>query len=350
MLTILHGIETLDREAGGLPASVLGLTRALTAARHLIVSRDFSPDPAERADLVHQHGIWARLPVSCGRFAKKNGLPLVLSPHGMLEPWAMSHHAWRKRFAWLAYQRENLRSADVLHAASRPEAQRFRELGFTQPIAMIPHGVDPIPGPAVDPAACAAPKPRRQALFLSRLHPKKGVDLLLHAWAGMNAPGWELIIAGGGKDRYLNQMKALASRLRLGDRVRFTGPLYDAAKDTAFRRADLFVLPSHSENFGLVVPEALQYGLPVITTTTTPWRHLPEAGCGWCVAPVEDAIQKALALAINLSDEERRAWGLRGVALVERDHCWPAIADRYLELYRWLGENAPRPAGDWLIE
>jgi glycosyltransferase involved in cell wall biosynthesis len=374
-MNLLHSVESLSRQAGGLPVAVMNLASALAGAGSEVkcsllappmVSGDaVSVDGSERVrildgdlegrrrltqwhadepfQVIHQHGIWAPLPVATGRFARRKGVPLMISPHGMLEPWALGHHAFRKRLAWLAYQSRNLKSAAVLHATSDAEASQFRHLGFTQPIAVLPLGVAPIPAVPLDPVAADAPKPRRQVLFLSRIHPKKGIDLLLKAWSTLDAPDWELVIAGIDADGHEAALVALAKRLGLGDRVRFAGPLYGAAKDTAFRRADLLVLPSHSENFGFVVAEALQYGLPVITTLATPWRHIPGEGCGWCVAPESSAIGDALRDAIALSDQERRAMGSRGIDLVRRDHHWPEIAIRFLSLYRWLAESGPRP-------
>ncbi|MCB1080052.1 MAG: glycosyltransferase, partial [Verrucomicrobiae bacterium] len=116
-------------------------------------------------------------------------------------------------------------------------------------------------------------------------------------------------------------------------------------RDTAFRRADLFILPSHSENFGLVVAEAMQYGLPVITTTATPWQLLPAAGAGWCVPPTEEGIANALRKATALSDEMRQAMGRRGAEWVEQDHRWPRLANAYLTLYRWLAGQGNEPDG-----
>ena len=291
---------------------------------------------AREISVIHQHGIWAPLPVASGRFARRADLPLVLSPHGMLETWAMAHHAMRKRLAWWLYQRENLKAATVLHATSRAEAERFRELGFSQPIAVISLGINPIADSPLDLQAVTAPKPRRQVLFLSRIHPKKGIDLLLDAWAGIHAPDWELVIAGNDEGGYQAALEEQAANLQLRDRVRFLGPVFGAEKDTAFRRADLFVLPSHSENFGIVVPEALQYGLPVVTTTGTPWEILERENCGWRVAPTQQAIGAALAEAIGLSEDQRRDMGEKGRNVVDRDHRWRRLAEGYLALYRWL--------------
>lgn len=372
-MNIVHAVETVSRNAGGLPVAVAELAaslakldgeniaceilsaqggRAIDIDEAVAVHRLGSVNawfaavpPYPPGTVVHQHGIWAPFSVTAGRCAKRRGLPLLLSPHGMLEPWAMAHHRWRKWLAMLAYQRRNLESADVLHATSKAEAERFREIGLTAPIAEISLGVDPIPSEPRNPEAAAAPKERRQVLFLSRIHPKKGIDLLLEAWAGLDAPEWELVIAGNDDGGHQAELEALARKLSLGrDRVRFAGPLFGAEKDTAFRRADLFVLPSHSENFGIVVPEALQYGLPVITTTGTPWHALPEEDCGWQIGPTIAALGETLANALALPDEKRRAMGERGRAFVVREHRWPAIAAKYVAVYRWIsrgGDDVP---------
>ncbi len=376
-MNLVHSVETLSRLAGGLPIAVTELAQALSDSDADSSVRIVSPastrqyevliadkvsvtsiDPGplvgmrtrrdlaklhrrEKIDVVHQHGIWALLPVMSGHFASQHDVPLVLSPHGMLEAWARSHHAWRKRIAWKAYQRRNLDSAAVLVASSDSEAEQFRQLGFTQPIAVITHGVAPLSSETGGgPKEC-----KRHALFLSRIHPKKGIDLLLDAWATLDAHDWELIIAGNDDGGHRDALEAQAAHLKISDQVRFVGPLFGDEKDRAFRSADLLVLPSHSENFGIVVAEALQYGLPVITTTETPWRHLVDEQCGWCVEAIAPAIAGALQEAIGLSDEDRQAMGERGRALIDRDHRWPKIAEQYWELYRWLAKAGPEPDG-----
>lgn len=365
-MTILHAVESLSRQAGGLPVAVAGIagsvlveTRCTVLAAERPNESDFPlPSGVERltnrrsaidgCTLVHQHGLWAPLPVWVGRAARRRGVPLLISPHGMLEPWALNHHAWRKRLAWMAYQKRNLESAAALHATSAGEAGHFRDLGLTRPIAVIPLGLEPIPAAPLDPAAVTAPRERRQLLFLSRMHPKKGLDHLLPAWAAVKAPDWELIIAGMDEGGHRAAMEGLTDRLGIADRVRFVGPLHGAAKDTAFRRADVFVLPSHSENFGFVVGEALQYGLPVITTTGTPWQGLLEEGCGWQVASESEPIAGALRAAVALSDEQRRAMGRRGAAWMDREYGWAALGPRYLAVYRWLSGEG-QPPGDLLL-
>lgn len=375
-MNLIHSVETLSRLAGGLPIAVTELAQALAEADPDSSVRLVSPASPQRedvtavdnvsmtriepgplvgmrtrrelaelhrwstVDVVHQHGIWAPLPVMSGRFASQEGVPLVLSPHGMLEEWARSHHAWRKRIAWKIYQQRNLDSAAVLVASADSEAEQFRQLGCRQAIAVITHGVAPLPD---RPMTSGAKEGERQVLFLSRIHPKKGLDLLLDAWATVDAPDWRLIIVGNDDGGHRKALEAQAKHLRISDQVRFVGPLFDEEKEQAFRSADLFVLPSHSENFGIVVAEALQYGLPVITTSGTPWRHITDEKCGWCVDPNAAAIGAAIQAATSLSDDQRRAMGERGKALIDRDHRWPKIAEQYWALYHWLAGTGPEP-------
>lgn len=355
-MNILHAVETMSRSGGGLPVAVGELACAQSKVKGHRPSILTTPcpvgefDPASLTsagveihfspashdgnfDIVHQHGLWARLPVSAGSFAKQNGIPLLLSPHGMLEPWALRHHGWRKKIARLLYQNRNLRAAAALVASSKYEAQQLRKLGLRQPIAILPHGVAIAPEGAKKVRSPDAP---RTVLMLSRIHPKKGIDLLLDAWQQVAPEGWQLVIAGNDDGGHRAALEARMIALGIASSVRFAGPVFGGEKNELLRCSDLFVLPSHSENFGIVVAEALQARLPVITTTGTPWHHLEREGCGWCVAPTVDAISRALQTAIALTDSQRAEMGTHAAALIQRDHRWPDIATQYLQLYRWM--------------
>ena len=184
---------------------------------------------------------------------------------------------------------------------------------------------------------------RKTVLFLSRLHPKKGIDYLLRVWARVsrNAPEWQLVIAGPDELDHRAAMQSLASQLDLHNLV-WREAVYGDEKTLLYHSADLFVLPTHAENFGLVVAEALAHEVPVITTTNAPWDGLKRHCCGWWIDLSDEALAMALHEAMSMTDAERRAMGARGRAWMERDFAWPAIAAQMHELYAWvLGGGSP---------
>lgn len=306
-----------------------GLRRVLTQT---CTGRDVS--------IVHSHGIWLPTNHTTARVARELRLPLVVSPRGMLSPWALAYRAWKKRLAFWSYQWRDLLSARLLHATSRTEAEELRALGLRQPIAVIPNGVE-IPTCSKPVGADTGP---RRALFLSRIHPKKGLADLVAAWKALRPPGWRAIVAGPDEQGHRAMVEGLVRAAGLEADFQFVGPVEGEAKWALYRSADLFVLPTRSENFGLVVAEALACGLPVITTKGAPWEELAQERCGWWVALGPEALEAALREAVSLPDEERRAMGRRGRTMVEERYAWPGVGARMLEVYEWLVGNGRPPA------
>lgn len=289
--------------------------------------------------LIHRHGIWLKCSQDAVNFASRNGIPSLVSPRGMLEPWSLQYRAFKKKLAWYTYQRNSLQKVSMFHATSEMEAESIRSCGFTQPIVVIPNGVE------LPDAYRGAPKKHGEkvALFLSRINPKKGLPMLLEAWSRQRPEGWKLRIAGNDDANHQVELMAQVARLKLSSSVDFVGPLYGEAKETAYREADIFVLPTFSENFGIVVAEALSYGVPVITTTGTPWQELSEYRCGWFVKPNVGDLQTTLDSAFSKSRDELQEMGVRGQELIRRRYQWPAIATQMAEAYRWLLGEGEKP-------
>jgi glycosyltransferase involved in cell wall biosynthesis len=306
--------------------------RAIYFSRHML--RGLAA-LAARADVVHVHSNWT-FPVWWGcQTAISAGRPLVMSPHGSLDPVRLAHSAWKKRLAG-CFDRRYLRQADVIHATSEAERDWIEQYAGGCPrIEVIPIGVDlPALRETANPAART-----RTVLSLGRLHPLKGLDLLLEAWPiAMRALGpdarWELVIAGPDEQGTRAGLERQAQGLGLGN-VQFAGPLYGAEKDRAIANADLFVLPSRSENFGIVVAEALAAGVPAITTKGTPWQEI-DGSCGWWVDVNSHAIAAALAAAMRLSDAERGAMGARGRGLIEAKYQWASVGQAMVRMYSEL--------------
>ena len=292
------------------------------------------------ARVVHDHGIWLSGNHVVAKVAASGSVARIVSPRGMLSEWSLAHRPWKKRIAWTAYQRRDLESADALHATSELEAEEIRAAGLDVPIAIVPNGVDLPPLP--QPRLAETDRPRR-FLFLSRIHPKKGLEALVEAWGLARPAGWELVIAGPDEGGYRAEIEKRARRLGPGPAIRFRDRVPDTEKWDLYRTADVFVLPTSSENFGVVVAEALASAVPVITTRAAPWEALSDRGCGWWTDLGVEPLAAAIREAAGIGDDERREMGARGRRLIEERFGWTAIARRMVSVYRWLAGEGVSP-------
>lgn len=295
---------------------------------------------AGTVDVVHNHSLWSMVNVAAGWVVPGRGAKLVTSPRGTLSKWALSRNKVMKTLLW-PLQRRVLTRADLIHVTSEVEYQEVRALGLTSPVMIIPNGID-LPEQTL--SEDTLKESSRTLLFLSRIHPKKGIDRLLHAWATLQKrhPHWRLMIAGIGAARHVEEVNALASALRL-ERVVFPGPLYGEAKKQAYFAADLFVLPTHSENFGMVVAEALAHSTPAVVSRCAPWSGLETEGCGWWIEHDVPTLTAALDCAMSMPSSHLAAMGRNGRAWMERDFGWESIARRIESGYRWLIDGGAPP-------
>jgi glycosyltransferase involved in cell wall biosynthesis len=289
-------------------------------------------------DLVHLHGIWTPILAVAGYLASAKRIPVIVSPHGCLEPWALQHRGWKKRLALALYQKRVFSMASMMVATARQELESIRRLGIGTPVAVIPNGVD-MPSVLTHSQGAA-----RKFLFMSRIHPIKGLPDLVAAWALVQQPGWRIVIAGPDEAGHLDEIRAQIDTLGLRGDFEFTGLVTGERKEALFAEADVFVLPTHSENFGIAVAEAFARGVPVITTTGAPWEDIETWRCGWWVQPGVDGVARALVAAMNTPREELSEMGLRGIQLVKEKYSWDQIGRSALHAYQWmLGQSQQCP-------
>lgn len=287
-----------------------------------------------RPDLVHINGCWQPQLLFFQRAAQRLRIPVVLSPHGMLEPWIVKRHYWTRKWpAIQLYQRGLVKHADYLHATADTEKDNLLRLGWNARIAVIPNAVNIEELPLKDNW-----RTKRRIVFMSRLHVKKGIELLLEALSHLrlDLDGYEVIIAGEGEPDYVETLKKAAISLGLSEVVIFVGGVYGAEKVSLLQSADFFVLPTYSENFGIVVAESLACGTPVITTDGTPWKELEDYACGWYIPVGANALKKTLREAISVTEETIERMGRNGRRLVETKYTDKSVALRFFEKYTFL--------------
>lgn len=357
-----------DRERwGGISAAVF----PVQGPRFLSYSAGFARALADLSpDLCHLHSLWMYPGVAMKQWAHKHRKPYMVTPNGMLEPWALRHSGWKKKLSGIFYENAMLHNAACLQANTLKEADDFRAYGLRNRVEIIPNGVDlPDIGKTESGNAEKLKEGRKRLLFLGRIHPKKGLVGLLRAWADIqnpksgikNSKDWELVLAGWDQLGHEAELRALCAELglRVDERmgfhggtadtaeeaadVVFHGPAFGEEKESLFRSADAFVLPSFSEGLPMSVLEAWSYGLP---TVMTPECNLPEGFT--CQAAVEIrngemsfqfsdfSFQHGLRTLLEMSDWERAAMGMRGRRLVEEKFTWPKVAASLKEVYASL--------------
>lgn len=292
----------------------------------------------DSTSVLHGHGVWRIANLFPLAINTNTSTPLVWSPRGMFAQWSLHYKAARKAVFWSLLQQPALRRVDGFHATGPSEADDIRRLGFRQPIALIPNAVDM---PDLPPS-CGRTK---TIAFLGRVHEVKGLHLLVPVWAQLaeHFPDWELIIAGKVDSHYGRSLVNLAKELG-AKRLKFVGEVLDDAKSALLSTCRLFVLPSFTENFGIVIAEALAHAVPVITTVGTPWTTLAQRGCGWTIAPNGDELKEALRTALGQSETSLEEMGMIGRKWIEEEFAWNRVAGMFEAYYQWLHAGGQKPS------
>jgi len=303
-------------------------------------------------DLLHMHGTWNHPVYSGIKIASKAGMPCLLTPHGTFQPWSFAKKRLKKKLYLTLLGRKMFKAVACLHAVTSREAEHFRMAGYRGPITVIPNGVDveentQLPDRAEAENRRPELKDRPIVLFMSRLSPEKGLDLLIPVWSELTKTAAYrdalLVIAGPDSRGYKKTIDGMIDKYGLASKILLTGMVTGRDKFALLRRADVFVLPSYSENFGIVVAEALACGTPVITTTGTPWKQLQDVDAGRWVLSREAELAQALRELLNMSRSERVAMGQRGQDLIQENYAWDRIVKKYLTVYDCIlsGKSIP---------
>lgn len=369
-MRILHYIPSIDRNSGGVGAYIqlLAAELGLLVELHVVSHYEENPLPIKNCqlhivdkyningnmkkqfltllhqlhpDVVHINCCWNPECSLIQKWANQRGYKTVYTPHGMLEPWIVKRHYWTKKLpALLLYQRAAIKRTTILHATAESERQNLLNLGYNKNIAVIANGID-VDAIQLKKNWCR----KKKILFLSRIHVKKGINYLIEAISEIKdkMDGYEIIIAGEGEQEYIEQLKKSANELGVEEMINFIGGVYGEEKWRYYQNADLFVLPTHSENFGIVVAEALASGTPVITTNGTPWHELESRHCGWWIEVGKEATRKAICDFLEKDEVELEIMGRNGRKLIEEKYGATIIAKEMAELYSWLKGNVKKP-------
>lgn len=294
-----------------------------------------------RFDIYHVQGVWEHYRHSVVRHARRNSKPYIITLHGMLFPQALAHSKYFKK-VWLSlFTRNDLANAACIQATSAEELEHYRNLGFRNPVAVIPNPIDISP---IEPRQ-AEPTGEFTLGYLGRFHPIKRIECLIRALDALKSEvtNMRLILIGGGDEQYESFLRDEVNRLNLNNRVEFTGFLNGKEKDEALRRIAVLGVPSYFESFGNIVIEALARAIPVIASKGTPWQSLETNGCGWWIDNDQDSINRTVLEAYLLSPDRRVAMGVNGRKLVEREYSVEHLGAKMAELYRWVAGEGAKP-------
>jgi glycosyltransferase involved in cell wall biosynthesis len=342
-----HDIDLLATRPGhGTAVTTDGRLRVLQFRRDrpefLCASADLQDHLRQQAyDCLHHHALWLRTLHYACRAGRATEARLVISPRGMLSDWSWRQRRWKKWLATRLVHPGAFAQAQGWHATSEAEADDIRRRGFTQPVCIAPNGVE---APSTEELTgahetwtqlCPAIAARPTAVFYSRFHRKKRLLELIDLWIDIAPKEWLLLVAGIPQEYTVESLTAYVQRYSAQERI----VVFDGRdRPPPYGVASLFLLPSHSENFGMVVAEAMAWGIPVLVTDSTPWAQLTEQNAGWCVPWENYGLALRQALAEPTDRLEQR--GARARDWVLARYSWDQIARPLVEFYQRLANTA----------
>ena len=284
-----------------------------------------------KPDIVHVNGCWM-LQCSLTIFwAKSKGYPVILSPHGMLEPWDIKKNYWTKKLpALLLYQKRSIQICNCLIATSETEKNNLLSLGYNNNVTIVPNGI------ITNGIKCKQSwEEKKIILFLALYRKNKGIDLLMDSISQIKnkLKDWRIIIAGIESDYTINDLKLMAKTHGIADITEIPGPLYGKDKWNAYRDADVFILPTLNENFGIVIAESYLCGTPVITTKGTPWKSIKDNNCGWWVDRNVNSISNSILEFLATTPEQRMQMGLKGAKIVLENYSSSIVSKKMVDTY-----------------
>jgi poly(glycerol-phosphate) alpha-glucosyltransferase len=321
-------------------ARTIALRRSGPANIHFTSGLAAFGEAIRNAHCLSLHGVWVYLNhqvvASAGAAA-----PYMLTPHGCLKSHALQIRRWKKWVAGRMYARRLLAGARCLRALNEAEYESIRAAGLGNPVCIVPNGVRL---PEIDGGGYAPHGDKRTCLYLGRIHPIKGLDLLVNAWLRVAPENWRLVVAGPAHGRRENNFLGRIRALSAGAGIEIVGPVNGARKEALLRGCDVVALPSHSEGLPMQLLEGMAYAKPLLMTRAC---NLPEAGAAGAALECDtaaDSMEQALSAVTALDRASLAAMGMRGRELVERQFTWEHVAGDIQAVQSWIVSGGPVPA------
>jgi poly(glycerol-phosphate) alpha-glucosyltransferase len=296
----------------------------------------------EPVDIVSLQNVWLYSNYQISRWSRQRNIPYMVTIRGNLHPRALAISAWKKKIAQRWFANDLLANARCLQALNEAEYRAIRVCGLTQPVCVIPNGVE---CPEMTPPALLSSH-EKICLYLGRIHPIKGLENLIQAWAGLGdaRKDWRLVIAGPDENGYGKRLEHIANTSGVNDSVLFPGPQYGSDKAKWFQRARVFTLPSQSEGLSMAVLEAMSFGLPVLLTDSCNFPDVSIHRAGIQTGGSLEELKTGLTEMLHMGDNERREMGKKGRDLVMGQYTWEIITDRLIEVYQWMSGRTEMPS------
>ncbi|CAM3050261.1 glycosyltransferase [Moritella viscosa] len=301
-------------------------------------------------DVLFSNNLWNYPAFLAAKLSQEKKVPHIVSIRGTLYPWSLAQGKLRKKLAWLLFQKKSLQQANLIHVTCADEYKAVRELNITSPIAIVPHGINyddyqDLPNKINAIEHLRLNNNKKYVLFMSRLHKKKGLDILLEIWpeVAKDFPNWCLLIVGPDYSNYNENIAELAVENGTEDNIKVFGMLSGYDKKCVLASSEFFILPSYTENFGVVIGEALAAGLPSITTTGTPWSEINTHNCGKYITLSRENVLQSLQEMMTLDKHSLDVMSNNSKLLIKNNYSWSAQAIKFGKALDFVLTGEPAP-------